>query len=503
MRAQDAGRETSAAVHRPHRQVRFWSAVGYSVMVVGTIGAFLLIRGYGERLVAPPAAPVTSVVDVTDQPAPVLVHILVALAAVIITGQFLAKLFASLRQPPVIGEVIAGMLLGPSLLGPQLSGWILPPAIAPFLGLIAQLGVILYMFLVGLELNVSLLTHRVHATVATSHASILVPFLLGTLLAVTLYPRLSDRSVPFTSFALFLGVAMAITAFPVLARILTDRGLTRTELGVVALGCAAIDDVTAWCLLAFIVGIARAQVGAGLLVTAGALGYLAGMLLIARPLLRRVAARSTTEPLQRGTVAGVFVALLLSALTAEVIGIHAIFGAFLLGAVIPHESVVARTLTRQLEYLVTILLLPAFFAFTGMRTRIDLVSGLNQWMICALIILIATLGKFGGTLVAARLTGLGWRAAAALGTLMNTRGLMELIVLNVGLDLRVISPPLFAMMVVMALVTTMATAPVLGWLVPQTAPAPTPERAGVTQQASFPASAERRQAEGPSSGHQK
>jgi Kef-type K+ transport system membrane component KefB len=505
MQTQDAGRGTSAAAHRPHRQALFWSAVGYSMMVLGTIGAFLLIRGYGERLVAPPAAPVASFADVTAQPAPILVHVLVALAAVIITGQLLAKLFAYLRQPPVIGEVVAGILLGPSLLGPELSGWILPPAVAPFLSLIAQLGVILYMFLVGLELNISLLTHRVHATVATSHASILVPFLLGALLALALYPRLSERSVPFTSFALFLGVAMAITAFPVLARILTDRGLTRTELGVIALGCAAIDDVTAWCLLAFIVGIARAQVGAGLLVTAGALGYLAGMLLIARPLLRRVAARSATEPLPRGTAAGVFVALLLSALTAEVIGIHAIFGAFLLGAVIPYESVIAQTLTRQLEHLVTVLLLPAFFAFTGMRTRIDLVAGLEQWVICGLILLTATLGKFGGTLVAARLTGLGWRAAAALGTLMNTRGLMELIVLNIGLDLRVISPPLFAMMVVMALVTTMATAPVLQWLLPQKASAPTTESTRVTHggQASSAARAKRRQAEGPSSGHQK
>ena len=228
------------------------------------------------------------------------------------------------------------------------------------------------------------------------------------------------------------------------------------------------------------------------------------MLLMARPLLRRMAARWTMEPLPRGAVAAVFVALLLSALTAEVIGIHAVFGAFVLGAVIPHESVVARTLTRQLDHLVTILLLPAFFAFTGMRTRIDLVSGLDQWLICALILLTATLGKFGGTLVAARLTGLGWRAAAALGTLMNTRGLMELIVLNIGLDLRVISPPLFAMMVVMALVTTMATAPVLQWLLPQTAPAPTPESARVAHggQASSAASAERRQADDPSSGHQ-
>jgi Kef-type K+ transport system membrane component KefB len=504
MRAHNTGQGTGAAAHRPPRQAPVWLAVGYGVMVLGTIGVFLLIRSYGERLMAPPA-PAASVADVSAQPAQVLVHVLVALAAVIITGQLLAKGFAYLRQPPVIGEVVAGILLGPSLLGPELSGWILPPAIAPFLGLIAQLGVILYMFLVGLELNTGRLTHRVHATVATSHASILVPFLLGTLLALALYPRLSNRGVAFTSFALFMGVAMAITAFPVLARILTDRGLARTELGAIALGCAAVDDVTAWCLLAFVVGIARAEVGEGLLVTAGALGYIAGMLLIARPLLRRVAARWTTDPLPRGAVAGVFVALLLSALAAEVIGIHAIFGAFLLGAIIPQESVVARTVTRQLDHLVTVLLLPAFFAFTGMRTRIDLVSGLDQWLICALIILTATLGKFGGTLAAARLTGLGWRAAAALGALMNTRGLMELIVLNVGLDLGVISPPLFAMMVVMALVTTMTTAPVLQGLLPHRASAPAPASARVThgEQTSSAAGPQRRQAEGPYSGHQK
>jgi Kef-type K+ transport system membrane component KefB len=451
-------------------------------MVLGTIGAFLLIRRYGETLVAPPAASVESLVNATAKPADMLQHVLVALAAVIVMGQLLAKVFAYVHQPPVIGEVIAGIVLGPSLLGVDISALILPPAVAPFLGLIAQLGVILYMFIVGLELDVGLLTHRVHATVATSHASILVPFLLGTLLALALYPRLSSSHVPFTSFALFMGVSMSITAFPVLARILTDRGMTRTELGVVALSCAATDDVTAWCLLAFVVGIARAQAGEGLLVTAGALGYMACLLVLVRPLLRRMTVRWATEPLPRVAVGIVFVALLLSALTTEVIGIHAIFGAFLLGAVIPHDSSVARAFTRQLDHLVTVLLLPAFFAFTGMRTRIDLVSGWDQWALCGLIILIATLGKFGGTLVAARLTGMRWRAAAALGTLMNTRGLMELIILNVGLDLQVISPTLFAMMVVMALVTTMTTAPALRWLLPETEEEQPRKRAGAPPQ---------------------
>jgi Kef-type K+ transport system membrane component KefB len=296
-----------------------------------------------------------------------------------------------------------------------------------------------------------------------------VPFVLGALLALALYPRLSSSNVPFMSFALFLGVAMSITAFPVLARILTDRRMLRTELGAIALSCAATDDVTAWCLLAFVVGVAQAQVGAGLLVAAGTLAYITLMFVLVRPLLRRVVARWDTEPLPRSAVAFVFVALLLSALATEYIGIHAIFGAFLLGAIIPHDSLVARTFTRHLEAVVTVLFLPAFFAFTGMRTRIDLVSGMDQWLLCGLIVVVATGGKFGGTVVAARLTGLRWRQAAALGTLMNTRGLMELIVLNIGLDLQVISPTLFAMMVVMALVTTLTTAPVLQVLMPSTA----------------------------------
>jgi len=227
-----------------------------------------------------------------------------------------------------------------------------------------------------------------------------------------------------------------------------------------------------------VVGVAQTRVGEGLVVVAGTLAYIALMVLLVRPILSRVVARWETERLPRSAVALVFVALLMSALITEYIGIHAIFGAFLLGAVIPHDSTVARTFTRQLESVVTVLLLPAFFAFTGLRTRIDLVAGLDQWLLCGLIILVATVGKFGGTCVAARLTGLGWRHAAALGTLMNTRGLMELIVLNIGLDLKVISPTLFAMMVVMALVTTMVTSPVLRLLMPYPAIRDAAERSG-------------------------
>jgi Kef-type K+ transport system membrane component KefB len=262
---------------------------------------------------------------------------------------------------------------------------------------------------------------------------------------------------------MFMGVAMSITAFPVLARILTDRRMENTELGVVALSCAAIDDVTAWCLLAFVVGIAKMEMGSAVQTIVMAVAYIAIMFAIVRPLAIRYLGHDSDHPPRRMAV-WVLVALLFSALTAEWIGIHAIFGAFLLGAIIPHDSDVAVDFRHKLEDIVKILLLPAFFAYTGMRTEIGLVSGWQAWMFCAVIIFVATLGKFGGTLAAARFTGLDWRLSSALGILMNTRGLMELIVLNIGLELGVISPKLFAMMVIMALVTTIATTPVLHFL---------------------------------------
>jgi len=293
-----------------------------------------------------------------------------------------------------------------------------------------------------------------------------VPFVLGSLLALFLYPRLSASNVSFTSFALFMGVAMSITAFPVLARILTDRGMAATELGVIALTCAAADDVTAWCLLAFVVGVAQAKVQGALLVTVLALAFIATMFLVVRPFVARLLSPSGGRTPGREAIALALVCVLLSALATEWIGVHAIFGAFLFGVVIPHDSALARALIERLEDLVVILLLPAFFAFTGMRTRIDLVSGASQWLICGLVILVATTGKFAGTFAAARLTGIDWRGAASLGILMNTRGLMALIVLDAGLNIGVISPTMFAMMVIMAVVTTMATTPLLNLVGP-------------------------------------
>ncbi len=431
----------------------------YVVMGLAAAAVFLLLRAYGETLTAPEADGAAG--PAVARKGDALLQVLVALSAVVAVGVLLGRLFAYVGQPPVIGEVVAGILLGPSLLGRAGSAVILPDAVAPYLGVIAQLGVILYMFVVGLELDPGRLRGRAQAAATTSHASIVVPFLMGSALALWLYPVLSHRGVPFTSFALFLGVATSITAFPVLARILSDRGIDKTELGVLALSCAAVNDVTAWCLLAFVVGVAQAQVAGALVVCALSLGFVLLMVVVVRPLARLFVRRCEEGPLTRGQVAVVLVAVLLAALATEAIGIHAIFGAFLLGAVVPHDSRVAREVGHRLHDVVTVLLLPAFFAYTGMRTQIGLVSGTGQWLMCGAIILVATAGKFGGTLAAGRLSGLGWRTSASLGLLMNTRGLMELIALNIGLDLGVISPALFAMMVLMALVTTLMTTPLM------------------------------------------
>jgi Kef-type K+ transport system membrane component KefB len=440
-------------------------------MLLAASAVFLLLRRYGETLLAPaPAFPGRAVAGAAAGVEDLFLHLLIALTAVVIVGRLLGRLFAAVGQPPVIGEVIGGVLLGPSLLGavaPDAYLFILPPSVVPFLGVVAQLGVVLYMFLIGLDLDSDLLRGHVHATVAISHASIVLPFVMGATLALYLYPRLSTSEVPFTSFALFLGIAMSITAFPVLARILSDLGMSKSPLGAMALTCAAVDDVTAWCLLALVVGVVQAAAGRALLVTVLTLGFIVVMLGLVRPIAARLAVSGNREP-TRGAVALTIAALLVAALVAEAIGVHAIFGAFLLGAVIPHDSRLARTLSGNLQDLVTILLLPAFFAFAGMRTEIGLLSGWGAWIICGLIIVVATMGKVGGALVAGRATGLSWRDSAGLGVLMNTRGLMQLIVLNVGLDLGVISPTLFTMMVLMALVTTMATTPILRRLVLET-----------------------------------
>src|ERR1700724_1241485 len=346
-------------------------------MLVAAVLVFLWLRRQGAALSAPPAAgrvlpprPPRSADDV-------LPHVLLALAVILVAARAVGLVFRRLGQPPVVGEVVAGILLGPSLLGR------VSPAVAPDLGIIAQVGIILFMFLVGVELDPGLMRNRTQATVAISHASITLPFVLGALLALPLYPRLATRDVPFTAFALFLGVSMSITAFPVLARILMDRGIQRTRLGVIALTCAAVNDVTAWCLLALVVSVIRAQSGSALVTMLLTAAYIGLLLAVVRPLVARLVRAVDQRGVSRGAMAVVLVALLLSALITEAIGIHAIFGAFVLGVIVPHDSRIARQLREQLEGVVVVLLLPAFFAFTGLRTQVGLLRGASGWLLCA------------------------------------------------------------------------------------------------------------------------
>jgi Kef-type K+ transport system membrane component KefB/nucleotide-binding universal stress UspA family protein len=402
----------------------------------------------------------------------VLLTLLLQIAVVLLVARAVGWAFRAVRQPQVVGEMAAGILLGPSLLGwvaPGVSAALFPPASLGYLDTLSQVGLLLFMFLVGLEFDARLLRGRGGAVVATSAASIVVPFALGATLAVYLHPRLSDDGVSLTGFALFLGAAMSVTAFPVLARILTERNLLHTRVGSITLACAAVGDVIAWAILAVVVAIVRSSaVETPLWLTLlGTLAYLVAMsLVVRRGLLWLERFYRSRGRLTQDMLAGILVLLLASAWTTEWLGIHALFGAFALGAVMPKEPGFVHDLTERLEDVTVVFLLPLFFAFTGLRTSIGLVSGAEAWMGAGLILLVAVVGKFGGSAAAARATGLPWREAGALGILMNTRGLMELVILTIGLELGVISPTLFTMMVLMALLTTFMTTPLLELIYP-------------------------------------
>jgi Kef-type K+ transport system membrane component KefB len=400
-----------------------------------------------------------------------LAMLLLQIATVLVVSRAAGFVLRRVGQPLVVAEIVAGILLGPSVLGawwPDAMATVFPPGGLAWLEGVSQLGLVLFMFTVGLEFDPGHL--RARGTLATkiSQSGILLPMLLGAALAVWLHPRFAPPGVGLAGFALFMGAAMSVTAFPVLARILAERGMHRTRVGGLALAAAAIGDVTAWCLLAFVIALVRAgDVTHGLRTTALAAVFIAVMFGGVRPFLARVARRwGTRDTLGQTAIASFLLGLLAAALVSEMIGIHALFGAFAFGAVVPREGPVVRTLVQKVEDVVVILFLPTFFAFTGLRTELGLVDGAEAWLATGLVIAVATVAKVLGTGVPARLAGLSTRDSATLGVLMNTRGLMELVILAIGRDLGVLSPALYTIMVLMAVITTLVTAPLLHLLYP-------------------------------------
>ena len=395
---------------------------------------------------------------------------LAQLVVVIFVSRALGRVMRRFGQPQVVGEMIGGLLLGPSVLGyfaPSAYAVLFPIGSVRFLNAVSQLGVLLFMFLVGLELDLRTLRGQRRVVMLSSHAGIAIPLWMGAALALLLYPRLSNDRVPFTAFALFIGCALSVTAFPVLARMLAERGLTRTRFGALALACAAVADLTAWCLLAVVLAVAEGQLwGAHLWISIGAaMLFVAFVLTIARRgLARQLASITSSDGLTSDKLALVMVVALASAWVTEQLGIHALLGAFVAGLAMPKSEAFVASITARLEELLGVVLLPLFFAVTGIRTNLGSIEGSSMWFVCALVFLVAIVGKAGGTILGARAAGLPWRDAASLGALMNTRGLMELVILNLGLENGIITRPIFTMMVLMAVATTALTTPLLACL---------------------------------------
>ena len=469
---------------------RRWSTVFYIAIVAGLGFAIYWIAKQGSALQTPAltaqqlqnekATSNTSSFQVftdsfkhglTDPLAVLLLQIIVIIASARLFGY----LFKKIRQPAVIGEIVAGIILGPSIVGayfPELTNFLFPAASLSTLSFISQIGLILFMFIIGMELDLKAIGKQAYGAVIISHASIIIPYTLGMLLAYYIYLDYAPAGTSFLSFALFMGIAMSITAFPVLARILQEKKLTRSKLGAMALTCAAADDLTAWCILAAVIALVKSGSSFSVLYTIGlAIVYVLVMLKIVRPFLEGLShVYDQKEKKRTPIIALLFVILIVSAYITSVIGIHALFGAFMAGVIMPSSFNFRKIVIDKIEDVSIILLLPLFFVITGLRTQIGLINEGHLWITFGWILLVAVAGKFGGSALAARMVGQSWKDSLSIGVLMNTRGLMQLIVLNIGYDLGILSPEIFAMMVLMALVTTFMTGPALdliNWLMPE------------------------------------
>lgn len=392
--------------------------------------------------------------------------LLIQIITIILVARLFGWICRKIGQPSVVGEILAGIILGPSLMGmyfPEFSTILFPKESLGNLQFFSQIGLILFMFVIGMELDLKALRNKAHDAVVISHASIIIPFALGVGLSCYLYKLLAPSGIEFTSFSLFLGISMSITAFPVLARIVQERNIHKTRLGTIVITCAAADDITAWCILAAVIAIVKAgSFTSSLYVIGLALFYVLLMLKVVRPFLKRVAdINRTKESLSKPIVAIFFLTLLLSSYATELIGIHALFGAFMAGVIMPENAKFRTIFIEKVEDVAIIVLLPLFFVFTGLRTQIGLLDDVYLWKIAGVIILVAVAGKFLGSALAAKFVGHSWKDSLSIGALMNTRGLMELVVLNIGYDLGVLSNEIFTMMVIMALVTTFMTGPAL------------------------------------------
>jgi Kef-type K+ transport system membrane component KefB len=392
--------------------------------------------------------------------------LLFQIITIVLVARIFGWIFRKIGQPSVIGEIIAGIALGPSLFGlyfPDMKEALFPDASLGNLQMLSQIGLILFMFVIGMELDLKVLKNKANEAVVISHASIVIPFALGIGLSYYIYHQFAPEGVEFLSFSLFMGIAMSITAFPVLARIVQERGIHKTRLGTIVITCAAADDITAWCLLAVVIAIVKAGSFVSSLYVIGlALLYVLAMLFIVKPFLKRVGdLYAKKSNIKKSVVAIFLLTLIVSAYLSEIIGIHALFGAFMMGAIMPDISKFRNVFIEKVEDVSVILLLPLFFVFTGLRTEIGLINDIYLWKVTGCIVAVAVVGKFFGSALAARFVGQNWRDSLTIGALMNTRGLMELVVLNIGYELGVLSPKVFTMMVIMALVTTFMTGPAL------------------------------------------